>query len=55
MAQTKAVLIASGHTKGFSGMKVADIVIKICEYIDNKVLSNNFVRIHTFYQKIGYN
>lgn len=41
ITQTKSSLVNSGHSKGFSGMRVSDIINKISEYIDKNIISVN--------------
>jgi hypothetical protein len=43
ITQTKASLIASGNPKGFSGMKISDIITKISEYIETNLISINSI------------
>ena len=43
MSKTKAQIVALGNPKGFTGMKVADIIAKISDYIDKNVSNRAFV------------
>ena len=38
MTKTKESMISSGNPKGFSGMKVTHIIMKISDYIDREVV-----------------
>jgi hypothetical protein len=52
ITQTKASLIASGNPKGFSGMKICDIITKISEYIETNVISIN--SIVSYFNQVFY-